>query len=259
MKNTSSVSEENKKHNRITFAKILESFVLLCLAAVIATVTLSGQYTLFTTPRAFIYLIIAAVLLLVLAFCAALGWFDVSARDSWKMLVSLALPALLIIIPLQSSQRFSAGGFDRYAGGRAIAIRSHNSKLSGLSEKSREIKVKNDDFGLWYDEIDHNISKYEGYTITITGFVSRDTTFGANQFRLSRQLMSCCILDMSPFGFVADFSKNLRFKNHQWVIVKANISLGNIGVSGYSHKGVVLKVESIKEISKAPSGYFYRT
>ena len=257
MKNTSSVSEENKKRNRITFAKILESLVLLCLAAVIATVTLSGQYTLFTTPRAFIYLIIAAVLLLVLAFCAALGWFDVSARDSWKMLVSLALPALLIIIPLQSSQRFSAGGFDRYAGGRAIAIRSHNSKLSGLSEKSREIKVKNDDFGLWYDEIDHNISKYEGYTITITGFVSRDTTLGASQFRLSRQLMSCCILDMSPFGLVANYKNANKLHEHEWVMLRARVSRGSIGVKGYQRSGVILKVISLKS-AKAPTGYFYR-
>lgn len=257
MKNTSSVSEENKKRNRITFAKILESFVLLCLAAVIATVTLSGQYTLFTTPRAFAYLIIAAVLLLVLAFCAALGWFDVSARDSWKILVSLALPALLIIIPLQSSQRFSSGGFDRYAGGRAIAIRRHNSRLSGLSEKSREIKVKNDDFGLWYDEIDHNISKYEGYTVTITGFVSRDTTLGANQFRLSRQLMSCCILDMSPFGLVASYKNANKLREHEWVMLRARVSRGNIGVKGYQRFGVVLKVISLKS-AKAPTGYFYR-
>lgn len=257
MKNTSSVSEENKKCNRITFAKILEFFVLLCLAAVIATVTLSGQYTLFTTPRAFAYLIIAAVLLLVLASCAALGWFDVSARDSWKILVSLVLPALLIIIPLQSSQRFSAGGFDRYAGGRAIAIRSHNPRLSGLSEKSREIKVKNDDFGLWYDEIDHNISKYEGYTITITGFVSRDTTLGASQFRLSRQLMSCCILDMSPFGLVANYKNANKLHEHEWVMLRARVSRGSIGVKGYQRSGVILKVISLKS-AKAPTGYFYR-
>ncbi len=257
MKRTGFFASKSEQHNRVTFAGLVEAFLLLCLAAVIAVVTLSGQYTLFTTPRAFVYLIIASVLLVVLAFCAACGWFAVSSRDSWRILISIAIPALLIIIPLQSSQSLSSSGFDRYAGGRAIAIRSYNSRLAGLNEKSREIKVKNDDFGLWYDEIDHNLSKYEGYTITITGFVSHDATLGANQFRISRQLMSCCILDMSPFGLVAEYSSSKNLAEHKWVQLRARIERGNVGVHGYQRAGVVLRVISLRS-TQAPTGYFYR-
>lgn len=256
MKRTRFFATKSEQRNRVTFAGLVEAFLLLCLAAVIAVVTLSGQYTLFTTPRAFVYLIIASVLLVVLAFCAACGWFAVSSRDSWRILISIAIPALLIIIPLQSSQSLSSSGFDRYAGGRAIAIR-YNSRLAGLNEKSREIKVKNDDFGLWYDEIDHNLSKYEGYTITITGFVSRDATLGANQFRISRQLMSCCILDMSPFGLVAEYSSSKNLAEHKWVQLRARIERGNVGVHGYQRAGVVLRVMSLRT-AQAPTGYFYR-
>lgn len=256
MKRTRFFATKSEQRNHVTFAGLVEAFLLLCLAAVIAVVTLSGQYTLFTTPRAFIYLIIASVLLVVLAFCAACGWFAVSSRDSWRILISIAIPALLIIIPLQSSQSLSSSGFDRYAGGRAIAIR-YNSRLAGLNEKSREIKVKNDDFGLWYDEIDHNLSKYEGYTITITGFVSRDATLGANQFRISRQLMSCCILDMSPFGLVAEYSSSKNLAEHKWVQLRARIERGNVGVHGYQRAGVVLRVMSLRT-AQAPTGYFYR-
>lgn len=256
MKRTRFFATKSEQRNHVTFAGLVEAFLLLCLAAVIAVVTLSGQYTLFTTPRAFIYLIIASVLLVVLAFCAACGWFAVSSRDSWRILISIAIPALLIIIPLQSSQSLSSSGFDRYAGGRAIAIR-YNSRLAGLNEKSREIKVKNDDFGLWYDEIDHNLSKYEGYTITITGFVSRDATLGANQFRISRQLMSCCILDMSPFGLVAEYSSSKNLAEHKWVQLRARIERGNVGVHGYQRAGVVLRVISLRT-AQAPTGYFYR-
>lgn len=257
MKRTGFFATKSEQHNRVTFAGLVEAFLLLCLAAVIAVVTLSGQYTLFTTPRAFVYLIIASVLLVVLAFCAACGWFAVSSRDSLRILISIAIPALLIIIPLQSSQSLSSSGFDRYAGGRAIAIRSYNSRLAGLNEKSREIKVKNDDFGLWYDEIDHNLSKYEGYTITITGFVSRDATLGANQFRISRQLMSCCILDMSPLGLVAEYSSSKNLAEHKWVQLRARIERGNVGVHGYQRAGVVLRVISLRS-TQAPTGYFYR-
>ncbi|MFU0560592.1 TIGR03943 family putative permease subunit [Gardnerella vaginalis] len=256
------------KH-KITFAQIAQSLCLICFSATLMWSALSGCYTILTTPRAFVYLIFAAILLFVLGICSPFGIIPVFAKDSKRILVSLIIPMLVILIPLQMSksaldQGFTkSAGFDEYASGRAIAIasnRKNNKKtLSGLDVANKKIIISDDDFGNWYDEIDHNLEKYQGYEIVVKGFISRENTLSKNQVRISRQFMSCCILDMSPFGFVADFSKSLRFKNHQWVIVKANISLGNIGVSGYSHKGVVLKVESIKEISKAPSGYFYRT
>ncbi|EPI56811.1 TIGR03943 family putative permease subunit [Gardnerella vaginalis] len=256
------------KH-KITFAQIAQSLCLICFSATLMWSALSGCYTILTTPRAFVYLIFAAILLFVLGICSLFGIIPVFAKDSKRILVSLIIPMLVILIPLQMSksaldQGFTkSAGFDEYASGRAIAIasnRKNNKKtLSGLDVANKKIIISDDDFGNWYDEIDHNLEKYQGYEIVVKGFISRENTLSKNQVRISRQFMSCCILDMSPFGFVADLSKSLRFKNHQWVIVKANISLGNIGVSGYSHKGVVLKVESIKEISKAPSGYFYRT
>lgn len=256
------------KH-KITFAQIVQSLCLICFSVTLMWSALSGCYTILTTPRAFVYLIFAAILLFVLGICSLFGIIPVFAKDSKRILVSLIIPMLVILIPLQMSksaldQGFTkSAGFDEYASGRAIAIasnRKNNKKtLSGLDVANKKIIISDDDFGNWYDEIDHNLEKYQGYEIVVKGFISRENTLSKNQVRISRQFMSCCILDMSPFGFVADLSKSLRFKNHQWVIVKANISLGNIGVSGYSHKGVILKVESIKEISKAPSGYFYRT
>lgn len=258
-----------KTKHKITFAQIVQSLCLICFSATLMWSALSGCYTILTTPRAFVYLIFAAILLFVLGICSLFGIIPVFAKDSKRILVSLIIPMLVILIPLQMSksaldQGFTkSAGFDEYASGRAIAIasnRKNNKKtLSGLDVANKKIIISDDDFGNWYDEIDHNLEKYQGYEIVVKGFISRENTLSKNQVRISRQFMSCCILDMSPFGFVADLSKSLRFKNHQWVIVKANISLGNIGVSGYSHKGVVLKVESIKEISKAPSGYFYRT
>ena len=257
-----------KNSHKITFAHIVQALCLFCFSATLMHSALSGSYAILTTPRAFAYLIFAAILLFVLGICSLFGLFPARARDCKKIMVSIVVPMLIILIPLQMSQSALASGFaksagfDEYASGRAIAIasnRKNNKKtLSGLDVANKKIIISDDDFGNWYDEIDHNLEKYQGYKIVVKGFISKESTLSKDQVRISRQFMSCCILDMSPFGFVADSSKNLRFKNHQWVIVKASISLGNIGISGYSHKGVVLKVESIKEISKAPSGYFYR-
>lgn len=258
-----------KLSKKITFASIIQVLCLFCFSATLMHSALSGSYAILTTPRAFAYLIFAAILLFVLGICSLFGIFSAHVKDCKKIMVSIVAPMLIILIPLQMSQSAPGGGFaksagfDEYASGRAIAIasnRKNNKKnLSGLDVVNKKIVVSDDDFGNWYNEIDHNFDKYKDYTIVVKGFVSKESTLSKDQVRISRQFMSCCILDMSPFGFVAQMPKNMRFEHHQWVVVKAKIALGKVGLKGYSQDGIVLKVESASVLNKAPSGYFYRT
>lgn len=252
---------------KITFAQMVQSLCLICFSVTLMWSALSGCYTILTTPRAFVYLIFAAILLFVLGICSLFGIIPVFAKDSKRILVSLIIPMLVILIPLQMSksaldQGFTkSAGFDEYASGRAIAIasnRKNNKKtLSGLDVDNKKIIISDDDFGNWYDEIDHNLEKYQGYEIVVRGFISRENTLSKNQVRISRQFMSCCILDMSPFGLVVNYKNANKLHEHEWVMLRARVSRGNIGVKGYQRFGVVLKVTSLKS-AKAPTGYFYR-
>lgn len=261
--------DRKKNSHKITFASIIQALCLFCFSATLMHSALSGAYAVLTTPRAFAYLIFAAILLFVLGICSLFGLFPAHAKDCKKIMASIVAPMLIILIPLQMSQSSLAGGFaksagfDEYASGRAIPIasnRKNNKKnLSGLDVVNKKIVVADDDFGNWYNEIDHNFDKYKDYTIVVKGFISKESTLSKDQVRISRQFMSCCILDMSPFGFVAQMPKNLQFSQHQWVVVKAKIALGKVGLKGYSQDGIVLKVESASVLNKAPSGYFYRT
>ena len=267
--NSTNSANSAKLFKKITVASVLQAFFIFCLAAALMHSALSGSYAILTTPRAFAYLIFAAILLFALGICSLFGVFSVCAKDSKKILVSIAVPMLIILIPLQMAQSSLGGGslksagFDEYASGRAIPIASNhkNNKkiLRGLDAANKKIVVSDDDFGNWYNEIDHNFDKYKDYTIVVKGFISREATLSKNQVRISRQFMSCCILDMSPFGFVAQMPKNMRFEHHQWVVVKAKIALGKVGLKGYLSDGIVLKVQSAKILHKAPSGYFYRS
>lgn len=127
-----------KTKYKITFAHIAQSLCLICFSATLMWSALSGCYTILTTPRAFVYLIFAAILLFVLGICSLFGIIPVFAKDSKRILVSLIIPMLVILIPLQMSksaldQGFTkSAGFDEYASGRAIAIasnRKNNKKL----------------------------------------------------------------------------------------------------------------------------------
>lgn len=255
---------------KIGFADIVTSLCLFALAITLGWSGLSGAYVKLATPRIFIYLMIASVLLVILAVVSATGCFHMNAGKMRSLFLSLLLPALLIVIPLSSGGGSSTSDFDPYAGGRPIAIeRAHHSSVDHVK---RIIRVGDDDFGYWYDEIDHHLDRYDGYKIELTGFVYRPHTFAREQFMLSRQLMSCCVLDMSPFGFAATLPKHILnvsqrahaafmpsgvLKEHQWIHVSARIERGTIGQERHKYQGVLLRVEHVEQ-TQAPVGYFYR-
>ena len=259
------------RHERHTAggADRIEALCFLGLTVALAVLTVSGEYTHFTTPRTLPYLIIAIVLLAALSVCAWTGIFHATPRSAGRMLVALAVPALLIAIPAQAST--STSGFDKYAGGRAIAInyssessrssgKSKSHGLKGLDEADKTITIANDDFGSWFEVIDHDPQQYVGYTVKLTGFVSTPSTLGSRQFLISRQLMSCCILDMTPFGFTATYGGGKQLKQYEWLNITGTLAMGTIGESGYSHQGLVLQVNDVSAVDSAttPVGYFYR-
>lgn len=91
----------------------------------------------------------------------------------------------------------------------------------------------------------------------VTGFVSKSRMFDADEFELSRQFMSCCILDMTPFGFIASSGKAGTPHNHDWVTVDAVIKQGVYGSAGHERQGLILQVRSVSKAAAAPTGYFY--
>lgn len=215
---------------KVTLPDRVEALCFAALGAAIAYAAVGGSYTTLTTPRSLPYLIIGAVLLFVLATAAWLGLFHATERSVLRFLIALIIPALLIAVPFQPSS--GSGGFDEYAGGRAIVIprSSHkpdgSSQLHGLDTANKTLTISDDEFGSWFEQIDHNPQRYVGYHVQVTGFVSKSRTFDADEFELSRQFMSCCILDMTPFGFIASSGKAGTPHNHDWVTVDAVIKQG---------------------------------
>ena len=196
-----------------------------------------------------------------LATATWLGLFHATERSVLRFLIALIIPALLIAVPFQPSS--GSGGFDEYAGGRAIVIprSSHKpdgvSQLHGLDTTNKTLTISDDEFGSWFEQIDHNPQRYVGYHVQVTGFVSKSRTFGADEFELSRQFMSCCILDMTPFGFIASSGKAGTPHNHDWVTVDAVIKQGAYGSAGHERQGLILQVRSASKAAAAPTGYFY--
>ena len=111
----------------------IEAICFAALGAAIVYSTTSGSYITLTTPRSLPYLIVGAILLFALSVAAWLGVFHADERSSFRFLVALVIPALLIAVPFQPG---NGTGFDTYAAGRAIAIRRRDSLISTGSTRS---------------------------------------------------------------------------------------------------------------------------
>lgn len=240
---------------------IIEGLCLAAFAAAIVYALASGAYTTLATPRSKPYLIVAAGVLAAFAIAACCGVFHATPSRARRWLAALVIPALLISVPFRPTA--NASGFDPYAGGRAIAI-DHNAygdvgaaRLHGLDAPNRTITIRDDEFGAWAKQIDHHPDRYVGYHVSVTGFVERPSVFKANEIQVSRQFMSCCILDMTPFGFVASSDQVKKLKQRQWVSVEGKLVQRAYGVSGHDRQGLVLQVDSIRSPRQVPTGYFY--
>ena len=93
----------------------IEAICFAALGAAIVYSTTSGSYITLTTPRSLPYLIVGAILLFALSVAAWLGVFHADERSSFRFLVALVIPALLIAVPFQPG---NGTGFDTYAGTR---------------------------------------------------------------------------------------------------------------------------------------------
>ncbi|MCH3974358.1 MAG: TIGR03943 family protein [Bifidobacterium tibiigranuli] len=253
----------------------IEGLALFAFAVAIAAFVASGRYISFVTPRTVPYLVFAAIVLLILALAAWFGVFNCTKASLIRILVVAVLPTLLLSLPIDSASSATTGT------NRAIAINSSQSaKLPGLNAATKTITIRNDDFGSWFDRIDRHADQYLGYTIIVEGSVTRDSSVNSSQFSLSRMLMTCCVLDMTPFGFVVDTSATgtsanrtsaisastsdtaspsaAMPKGNAWVKVTGTLARGRIGTASHGYNGLILKTQSIHAAHETSNGYFYR-
>lgn len=129
----------------------------------------------------------------------------------------------------------------------------YGNDLVGLDMKNKKITVENDYFYPWIAEIYTNLEKYEGYRITVTGFVFKDPeTMGNNEFSPARLMMSCCVADLMPVGFICSYDGAPDLMPDSWVTVEGTIFIGE-------YMGEAEPQISVKKISPAEEveGYVY--
>ncbi len=73
-------------------------------------------------------------------------------------------------------------------------------------------------------ELSSKPERFEGYTITMTGFVYHDSKFMSdNEFIPARLVMSCCVADVVPGGIICKYDKSDQLQNDAWITVTGKI------------------------------------
>lgn len=261
---------------------------LLCYAVfgiLLTYLIASGSYLNYVTPRLKPYLIFTILIMAVWSISGIKRLFQAKHRVRSMHCYVLALPILLLLLPhvaLGTSDftgnYVSGGTFVNQSAGqggasgtglsaehgsgltddaavRALAARHY--PLNGLDADNKHITISNTQYGQWVMEIYTNMEAYEGYTVTMTGFVFKDPSlFESNEFVPARLAMACCAADIAPMGLISRYDGAAMLASESWVTVEGQIVLSEFSANGLNIVEAVVNVSSISP-AEPVDGYIY--
>jgi putative membrane protein len=137
-----------------------------------------------------------------------------SSAALWIMLVPLLIGVLIPARPLDSAA-FASKGFNTSA-----PIVSADSSAQLFETASEERNVLD-----WLKLFNYetNTTRFNGEQASVIGFVYFDDNLEANQFFVSRFVVSCCAADGFAIAMPAEWDGNATLTQDSWVLVKGTI------------------------------------
>ena len=214
----------------------LKGLILVGLALFLTSSIINGTL-LFYINRRFAWLTwIATILLLFIAFAFQRTTHAGQHRDHghdeggrethhhgsdspWIALALVALPLLLgMLVPPQP------------LGAQAVGVREVNTDGVGLGSDeavlTRAVGERNILDWLRAFSAAEDLAVFDGQEATVVGFVYRDETFAADQFMVSRFVVSCCVADATVLGLVVSWPSSVDLPQDTWVEVQGAFKQG---------------------------------
>lgn len=121
--------------------------------------------------------------------------------------------------------------------------------------KGDEVIIKPEHYGTWYLDARDYPERYVGKTVDFTARIMRSPKFDKGMFVPGRMSMTCCENDMAFLGYLAHYKDIDKYKNGEWVHLKAKFSVQDR--PEYEGEGPVLEVISmvITGEIKEPAGF----
>ena len=114
---------------------------------------------------------------------------------------------------------------------------------------SSHIDLEDDDYGIWYLDIQDHPDRYVGKTITFKAQAMTSMKLPKGTFIPGRNAMTCCVEDIRFFGFLCKYDRARSLRKGEWVTVHAVIRWEHANV--YEGEGVVLYADQVEK-AQAP-------
>jgi putative membrane protein len=216
--------------------RLLQAFILLALCIFLIAKLTSGKLSLYINMRFMPLTVFGIAMLAIMGMALAARLGTNSPEDdhredsnhshniSLSALAILTLPLLIgILIPSRPLDASAAS--TRGMNVSAPLIRS--------SSQTRQFEAAADTRNIldWIRIFNSNtdLAPYLGQTAKVTGFVYHDPRLPANQFIVSRFVITCCAADASAIGMIVTWNESSALKESDWVEVKGPVQSSQLG------------------------------
>jgi len=255
---------------------LFKIMILLGFALFFFLIIKNGQVLIYVHPRIvpYMYFAIIAIILMVL-----FSLPDLRKGPNNSVCLSyliFLLPLLTAFMPPQTmdaspisfgSTKAGVVSSDDSAGDPSISSRAEESLSARYSDSDQEsevitpdieildgpIVVDDNNFFQWSQEIFIGLDAYAGMQIEATGFILRDEQFETNDFALARLLMTCCVADTVPIGFLCRYENSANLEELSWIKVTGNIQV--VDYNGQTWPVIV--IDKLEKTSKPKNEYVY--
>ena len=123
------------------------------------------------------------------------------------------------------------------------------------SLEEEHIVLEDDDYGIWYIDIQEHPERYLGKTISFKAQAMTGMRLPKGTFVPGRNAMTCCADDIRFFGFLCKYDKSRSLKKGEWINVTAAIQWEDAPV--YDGEGVVLYAKSVEKADAPEDSLVY--
>lgn len=164
-----------------------------------------------------------------------------STVNLWFMLIPLLIGLLIPARPLDSSA-FSTKGFNTSA-----PLISSDSSAQIFETESQERNILQ-----WLKLFNYqdDITEFVGQEASVVGFVYFDDRLGADQFFVSRFVVSCCAADGFAIAMPVRWEKAPELQQDAWVVVRGTIE--SVDIDGVRTPMIVAEAVEATDIPAQP-------
>ncbi len=109
---------------------------------------------------------------------------------------------------------------------------------------SDPIVVEDEDFGIWFVDIQDHPERYEGRTVTLLVQVRNGSKLPRGSFVGCRECMTCCAADIRPIGYLVRSHMDKKLPSGSWVRITAVMRTEYD--PAYDGEGVILYASRIR-------------